>query len=339
MHTDLPQAGPSNTGISRYVVQTTDVLQDMRVTVCEEGSEKVIWYKERFLGDDEIVENVVHNATSRVQWSIHRPLRGWYIRIRSPAFPPGVFIPLTPVPSTSALHTEAALSFHTRTNIPTPPILPESSSQFTLQDQRSSRSSSSSIHSYPPTPTASTSTLSPPPPSTSDAESSEQTPRKTTGRPIAPRASSQITQFLLAAHSSQPVQQSESTSFLSRALSVLKSHQPSHSNSFTLSRVIAPLPTSPPPPYASSVSVATITGQPNASAIAILGPQQQIHAPLLVFHDRTPVLTVRSLTGLIEIDKAEERLVGVETSFWIAVALTYLEFLEERESYLAASSD
>jgi len=62
-------------------------------------------------------------------------------------------------------------------------------------------------------------------------------------------------------------------------------------------------------------------------------PEQQtyLHTPLLVFHDQTPVLTVRSLTGLIELDKAEESYLGVDTSFWIAVALTYLEFLEERE--------
>jgi hypothetical protein len=52
---------------------------------------------------------------------------------------------------------------------------------------------------------------------------------------------------------------------------------------------------------------------------------------VLTFHDRTPVLTVRSLTGLIEIENTEEQLLGVETSFWLAVALTYLEFLEERE--------
>lgn len=53
--------------------------------------------------------------------------------------------------------------------------------------------------------------------------------------------------------------------------------------------------------------------------------------PLLTFHDHTPVLTVRSITGLLEIDIEEERLLGIDTSFWIAVALTYLEFLEERE--------
>jgi len=48
---------------------------------------------------------------------------------------------------------------------------------------------------------------------------------------------------------------------------------------------------------------------------------------------------VRSFTGLIEIDRTEEQLLGIETSFWIAIALTYLEFLEERESYLAALTD
>jgi len=53
--------------------------------------------------------------------------------------------------------------------------------------------------------------------------------------------------------------------------------------------------------------------------------------PLLVFHDQTPVLTVRLLTGTLEIEKTEEVLLGVDTSFWIAVALTYLEFLQERE--------
>lgn len=58
-------------------------------------------------------------------------------------------------------------------------------------------------------------------------------------------------------------------------------------------------------------------------------------SPLMTFHDRTPILTVGSVTGLLEIDRAEERILGVDTSFWIAVSLTYLEFLEEREVRLA----
>ena len=31
----------------------------MRVNISEEHSEQVVWYKERFLSDDEIVEHVV----------------------------------------------------------------------------------------------------------------------------------------------------------------------------------------------------------------------------------------------------------------------------------------
>ncbi|KAH9476779.1 hypothetical protein JR316_0010694 [Psilocybe cubensis] len=338
-HSNGQKAGPSNSEASRYRVQTTDVLQDMRVNVSEEGSDNVIWFKERFLSDNEIVENIVHNPTSTIQWTIHRPLRGWYIRIRSPTFPPGVFIPLTPVPSSSPLHTDAALSFNSRTNI-TPPSsfpsrseLPSSSSQFTLQDEDIT-SSSSSLHSYPPTPTASTTAIinvHPPSPTRESSSSTlvdtDKTPKKSLRRPRPP-ARSQITQFLLAPSSIPPLQHPDANaSFLSRALSLLKTHRPSHSSSFTLSRVVEPSGTTPPP-YASQSSAAILQQQ-----------HPHLHAPLLVFHDHTPVLTVRSLTGVIELDKSEAQYLGVDTSFWIAVALTYLEFLEERESYLAASSD
>ncbi|KAF5329364.1 hypothetical protein D9619_009187 [Psilocybe cf. subviscida] len=353
-----PQAGPSNSVKTRYHVETTDVLQDMKVHVSEEGSDKVIWYKERFLTDTEIVENLVHNPTSTIYWTIHRPLRGWYIRIRAPSFPPGVFIPLTPVPPSSSFHTEAALSFNTRTNIPVSGGPSHQLRSIPLDDTkginatpRSSSSSSASDHSYPPTPTTTTPTQSTTNLSkTHSVASSSSSTRSsitnnsrssTGGRPI---TSSQITQFVLSAHSSQPVETPQNASFFSRALSVLKSHRPSHSNSFTLSRVLAPSNMSaPPPPYASNASLTTlpsITSQPGHSTTAILEPQQHLHhPPLLVFHDQTPVLTVRSLSGLLEVEKAEEEFLGVDTSFWIAVALTYLEFLEDRESYLAASSD
>lgn len=53
--------------------------------------------------------------------------------------------------------------------------------------------------------------------------------------------------------------------------------------------------------------------------------------PILVHHDRTPVFAVGSFTGLVEIDAGKEHALGLDRSFWIAVALTYLEFLEDRE--------
>ena len=43
------------------------------------------------------------------------------------------------------------------------------------------------------------------------------------------------------------------------------------------------------------------------------------------------MFTVRSVTGLLELDERVERDLGVAQSFWIAIALTYLDFLEDRE--------
>ncbi|KIJ92534.1 hypothetical protein K443DRAFT_430070 [Laccaria amethystina LaAM-08-1] len=331
---DINQAGPSNTGTKRFVVQSSDVIQDMRVNVSEEISQK-----ERFLGDDEIIENVVHNPTTTICWTIHRPKRGWYIRIRAPSFPPGVFIPLTPLPLTSPYHVDASLSFKSRTSPPPPPLDP-------VQLTHHNDDSTASIHSYPPTPITAARPPSPGPSSSSRAKK----PSRNTA--------TQISTFILSPSTTPPTHAPAqlTSSFFSRALSVLRSHAPAHSNSFTLSRLPQPpgTPHTPPPPYASTVPLAsastvplvqpitTTDSAPNLPHIqtqALPTPTPPLHAPLLTFHDQTPVLTVRSLTGLFEIDRAEERALGVDTSFWVAVGLTYLEFLEERESYLAALSD
>ena len=209
------------------------------------------------------------------------------------------------------------MSFSSRTNIPGATAQPtEEETQPNIRDDDEGdieASSSASIHSYPPASTSERSSSS-----TSRPSSISQKPFRSSLKPIP----TQITQFVLAPSSIPPIQQ---PSFFTRAFSILKSHQSSHSNSFTLSRLLASGALSSPPPYASSV--------PLVPEVASIGDAPlPLHPPLLVFHDRTPFLTVRSLTGLIEIDKTEERLLGVDTSFWIAMVLTYLEFLEEREA-------
>jgi len=254
------------------------------------------------------------NATSTICWTIHRPTRGWYIRIRAPTFPPGVFIPLIPVPQNAPYHADAALSFSARTNMPvlSPVILPIPSQVSVVEDDNESISSAS-VHSYPPTPTTSTSpTLKVP---TGYGTSSTLTlPRR-----------SQTSRFILAPLSAAPAHTSGTTSsFLGRALSVLKNHTPAQSNSFTLSRVLPPSPSSPPPPYQAS------TGETYQSAPAIT-EAAPLHSPLLTFHETTSLFQFRSATGMLELDRTEEELLGIDASFWIAVALTYLEFLEDRE--------
>jgi len=290
--------------LRKYVVQSSDVISDMRVNVREEGSEKIVWYKERFLSDDEIVDHVVDNGSSQICWTIHKPKRGWYIRIRGPSFPPGLCIPLTAVPKASPYYTTAGLLFHCRTDVPenSPSVVSSTKSSMESDTTLTDQVSPQTIHSYPPTPTTSSSTPSSPrmPPSKLDG----------IGR-IGRKRQTRVSPFLLAPHSHAHVPQpDQQPSLFGRVFSTLRNHTPSHSLSFTLSPIIPNPPHPPPTP-----------------------------TPLLTFHDRTPVLTVRSVTGLLELDESAERDLGVAQSFWIAIALTYLDFLEDRESYLAAASD
>ncbi|KAG0698958.1 hypothetical protein DFH29DRAFT_938761 [Suillus ampliporus] len=309
------QSQTHNPNLARYVVQSSDVISDLRINVLEEGHDKVIWYKERFLGDDEIIEHVVHNQTSTICWTIHKPKRGWYIRLRAPSFPLGVSISLLPVPRSSPSYTDAALSFSCRTN----------AAPTAISQHRMSADSISTVHSYPPTPPAAPIMITPPTPQSISARLEEipTSPIAAQKRASRPQATT-ISQFLLAPHSTPHIpgpQPGEQTSFMTRALSMFKSSRPSHAASFTLIPFNQP---SPQPPGAGH----------RLSQIIPVTP-----TPLLTFHDRTPVLTAASVTGLLEIDRAEERILGVDTSFWIAVALAYWEFLEDRESYLAAVSD
>ncbi|KAI0798181.1 hypothetical protein C8Q75DRAFT_870928 [Abortiporus biennis] len=322
----MAENSDSGSNVARYTVQSSDVISDMRVNVSEEGTDRVVWYKERFLGDEEIIENVVENATSTIQWTVHRPSRGWYIRIRSPSFPPGVFINLAPLPKSSPYHTDSALTFACRTNSPAAyTVVPESNvassstlsldSDVTLTDYTPRDSS----HSYPPispqlSPRASQ-TMSP-----RIAEAAFQASRSPRSSRQSLFVAGRVTNFLLTPHSAPHVpHQPETTSIFTRMFSALKNNAPSHSASFTLS----PIP---------SAAVANIPENEVAAPLPI--PQ-----PLLAFHDRTPVWTVRSTTGIIELDTKYIQSLGVDTSFYIACALTYLEFLSEREGYLAAVTD
>ncbi|KAF8658424.1 hypothetical protein AX16_001975 [Volvariella volvacea WC 439] len=301
---------------SKFIIQSSDVLQDTRINVLEEDSKTIIWHKERLLIEDEIIENVVHTPTNTICWSIHKPARGWYIRLRSPLFPPGTFIPLTPVPQSSLHYVEGSLSFIMRTNVTTeePPSV-------------SRQSSLTTIHSYPPTPPLSI-TIEPPSPPSLHAKL-ESISSRLSKRQTLP--SSQATRFVLSPTSYQRVQPA-SNSFLSRAWAAIRNNRPSNSNSFTLSRIPESKVIQPPPPY-------TSTAESPISAPLPAPTPLPAPPPTLIFHDQTPTFTAYAITGLLEIDKGEEQFLGVDTAFWVTIALAYLEFLEDRESYFAALYD
>ncbi|CAO1613319.1 unnamed protein product [Parajaminaea phylloscopi] len=107
---DVIVGRPPREAIASYLVSTeTDSLQDLRlqITACESGSKgrardarkppRPLYFRERTLTEeDEIVDRLIDSASGSAIWTIHRPTRGWYLHIRSPALPPGFAIPLRP---------------------------------------------------------------------------------------------------------------------------------------------------------------------------------------------------------------------------------------------------
>ncbi|KAH9919030.1 uncharacterized protein B0H18DRAFT_1122727 [Fomitopsis serialis] len=295
-------------GTTRFTVQSSDVLADMRVNITEEGSERVIWYKASIsIIYDEIVEHFVENGTSTLLWTIHRPKRGWYIRLRTPSFPPDVFIPLLPLPQTSPYYLDSALTFACRN--PPPFSLTISSVLNFEQSQETAEKDADKTQDITThdVPKLGGYDFKPPPGRTATSS---------------PPAKSPITHFVLSPQSRVTPQQAERSSLFTRMFSALKTNAPAHSYTFALSPI--------PDPWAPSTPSAQ--GQYRDAA-----PSTPI--PLLTFFDQTPVWTVNSVSGVIEIDMKLVRSLGVETSFYIAVALTYLDFVSDRESYLAALND
>ncbi|KAK1222925.1 hypothetical protein PQX77_014202 [Marasmius sp. AFHP31] len=307
---NLPSS--SSPGVSRFIIQSSDVLEDARTNVLDEAN-NLVWFKERFLGDNEIVEHVMHNQSSTVCWTIHRPLRGWYICIRSPSFPPGVFIPLTPVLPNSPHYAEAALGFRSRTSLP-------SAKDTGVPIRPSQESNASTVHSYPPTPPSLPSlVLQPPSPPSSSKDPLPDTPRSKPSQ-----SSTFISEFVIAPY----LPSASAPSLFSRIISAVRDYDTLGSNSFTISRIAHQ---SPPPQLPGGATTDTAPSMTAPTSVKCL--------PLVTFRDRTSFLTARSMSGFLEIDHVEERLLGVDTSFWVTVALTYLDFLNDRGSYLAALND
>lgn len=118
----------------------------------------------RDVTDHEIVDSVIDSKTNAIKWTIHQPRRrGWYLRLRSPAFPPGACISLLPPPSSTG---EPILMFGCQTIDPAS-VPPPVANRF------------SSDHSYPPSRTSTSSQTSLPP--------ANATPKSPLSRPPYPR--------------------------------------------------------------------------------------------------------------------------------------------------------
>jgi hypothetical protein len=113
------------------------------------------------------------------------------------------------------------------------------------------------------------------------------------------------------------------TGLLSRAFAALRNAQPASTYSFTLTT----LPSSATSSTTSSTPVSNTVHHEHGLHL----PRRTHTPPLLAFHDHTGAFHVASTTGVIELDTTMAHALGVNPSFWVTVALAYLEYLEDRE--------
>ncbi|KAG8931512.1 hypothetical protein FRC02_002637 [Tulasnella sp. 418] len=267
--------------------------------------------QERLLTETEIVEMLKVAGEGRLLWSTHKPLEGWYIRLKSPLLPPHFSIPLLPYSSQSSSPNnptftgmevpEGSMTFSCRTQadmsrVAVPP----------KKSDHEAAAAASNEHSYPPAPSpvrslrdsisaASVSSSS----RLDDTLSPIPRESSTTSSPGPSRSPSQITHFLISPH-----------------LPPTSHQNPAESSSSKIFGVIQRM----------------FTGGVGKS----FSIQTPALPPILRFHDTTPVLSVRT-TGVIELDEGVARVLGVDLSFYIAMALAFLEYLSDKEAYLAAS--
>ena len=334
--------------------------------------------------------------TNQTRWTIHQPARkGWYIRLRSPLFPPGACIALTPpsfhakpahspaqprstsgAPQGSAddrtgrgtgmsgsVNTtftgagEPVLIFGCQTLVPSS----ISASTSTGEQGGGAMSNRSSVdHSYPPsTPSQTRSPSSTSQQLTEGTEitsAAQRTPSSPPRQPPRPAPRWHVTHYTLQTgipatgvlagthhhpHLIHPDQHVHQPSFLQRALAPL-SYLASSSGintsayNFTIQPAAAPPvasgSTSSPDPKASTTNpnpseTTTVGGHVSAAAdSSSLLPS----SPFVAFTDNTPILRATP-SGTLSVDAEKVRTLGVEMTFWVAVALAFWEFLRERE--------
>ena len=131
--------------------------------------------------------------------------------------------------------------------------------------------------------------------------------------------------FLLSTDLMAPSAEPKATTFFGRVLDIFKGKNSDFSSSFVLA----------------SIGDSVRFSQPDDVLHPAQGTTQNPpYVTMLTYRDQTPLFTFRSTTGLLQIDSGLERQSDVDISFWIAVTLTYLDYLHDREvsDYLHISS-
>lgn len=122
-NTDATPSASDNDLISYIVHTDTNGVSDLRLQVSQEASSSKqplhpVYFRERALTErHEIVDSIIDANTGATSWTIHRPTRGWYLYLRSPAMPPGTAISFRSDSGDNYDPTATPLSFSLNTRV------------------------------------------------------------------------------------------------------------------------------------------------------------------------------------------------------------------------------
>ncbi|CAE6417002.1 unnamed protein product [Rhizoctonia solani] len=308
--------------VDKFLLSTSDVLEGPQKTYikCSKTGE-IKWCKTRTLTLHEVIDEL--HAGSELAYSIHRPTRGWYIRVKSHTRPPLV-VDLMPDPlaDTSQPDADSALMF----------ALPGVGKGKERESVGSSLAEQDE-YSFPPTPPI----RSPP----LKKRQLDANPGSLLSEPSSPTSVAH-TDPLRSPDPPQPAPKLQPLLQPQPALTLLFSpapppkipSNPSFSRAFAsgLLRVVTSTIFSPPR-RSFSLSARSASGTLPATPGLESGPQLALEKAL-EYEDTTPVFSVSQMTGVITVLNGGYG----HTGLLVACAMAYLDFLAEREGYIAAAN-
>ncbi|KAF8687617.1 hypothetical protein RHS03_09913, partial [Rhizoctonia solani] len=320
-----------DTPIDKFLLSTSDVLEGPQKTYikCSKtGETKWASHRQtRTLTLHEVIDEL--HAGSELAYSIHRPTRGWYIRVRSHK-KPTLLADLIPDPlvDTAQPDADSILMF----SMPSVKGKERESVGSSLAEQDE--------YSFPPTPPV----RSPPP----GKRKTDPKPDSLLSEPSSPTTTTTAshTDPLRSPHPPRPSARLEPHAQLQLAQPTLTlvfaptpapkiPDSPSFSRAFASGLFRAVTSTIFSPPRRSfSLSARSSGGTMPATTPALeSGPRLELER-VLEYEDTTPVFSVSQMTGVITVLNDGYG----DTGLLVACAMAYLDFLAERDGYIASAN-
>ncbi|KAH7325523.1 hypothetical protein B0J17DRAFT_681640 [Rhizoctonia solani] len=313
-----------DTTADKFLLSTSDILEGTQKTFikCSKTGE-IKWCKSRTLTLHEVIDEL--HAGSELAYSIHRPTRGWYIRVKSYKKPPLV-IDLVPDPlvDTTQSDADSVLMF----------ALPGVGKGKERESVGSSLADQDE-YSFPPTPPIRS------PPRKKREPGSK--PGSLLSEPSSPTSATH-TDPLRSPEPPQPpstlkprIEQPQPTATLLFSPTPVPTipHNPSFSRAFAsgLLRVVTNTIFSPPR-RSFSLSARSSSGMAPATTPVIESGHRLALEKVLEYEDTTPVFSVSQMTGVITVLNGGYG----DPGLLVACSMAYLDFLAEREGYIAAAN-